>query len=222
MTTSDLAFCRRGDKLIRSSGASNRRDTSDCPWKLNLSATAPMIPLSPRWARGCSDQHRVHSGLANGHPQSSVRRFPAERSPALHGGTSMSISGIPGSILSPYQSPYQLGASTDPSPVNPSPVSPPFIVSQSPVGPSPVSPPIIASPLPVGPSPVRTPIIANPLPVGPTLNQISQNLASSNLSNAQQAYATLQQDRQLSALDNAAIASESTTLLSTSPVSLEA
>jgi len=166
----------------------------------------------------------------------------------------MSISGIPGSILSPYQSPYQLGASTDPSPVNPSPVSPPFIVSpspvnpspvsppfivshlpvnpspvsppfivsQSPVGPSPVSPPIIASPLPVGPSPVRTPIIANPSPVGPTLNQISQNLASSNLSNAQQAYATLQQDRQLSALDNAAIASESTTLLSPSPVSLEA
>jgi hypothetical protein len=130
----------------------------------------------------------------------------------------MSISGIPSSILSPYQ----LGASTGPSPVSPPIIVNPSFVNPSPVDPSPVSPPIIANPSPVDPSPVRTPIIANPLPVGSTLNQISQNLASSNLSNAQQAYATLQQDRQLSVLDNAAIASESTTLLSPSPVSLEA
>ena len=93
----------------------------------------------------------------------------------------MLISGIPSSILGPYQ----LGASIDPSPVSP-------------------------------------PIIVSPSPVDPTLTQISENLVSSNLSNAQQAYAILQQDRQLSVLENAAIASESTTLLSPSPVSLEA
>ena len=102
---------------------------------------------------------------------------------------------------------------------NPSPVGPPIIFGP----PILVSPPVIGNPLPVGP-PITfsPPIIVNRLPIGPAPNSIAQNLRSSNLSSAQQAYATLPQDRHLSGVGSGAVASESSTLLSQLLVSLEA
>jgi hypothetical protein len=54
------------------------------------------------------------------------------------------------------------------------------------------------------------------------LSQVGQNLTSSNLAGAQQAYATLQQDLQQFALGGGALSSQSSTLLAQMPVSLEA
>jgi len=54
------------------------------------------------------------------------------------------------------------------------------------------------------------------------LNQVGQNLTSSNLAGAQQAYATLQQELQQFALGGGALSSLSSTLLAQPPVSLEA
>jgi len=54
------------------------------------------------------------------------------------------------------------------------------------------------------------------------LTQVGQNLTSSNLAGAQQAYATLQQELQQFALGGGALSSQSSTLLAQPPVSLEA
>jgi len=54
------------------------------------------------------------------------------------------------------------------------------------------------------------------------LTQVGQNLTSSNLAGAQQAYATLQQELQQFALGGGSLSAQSSTLLAQPPVSLEA
>jgi len=148
----------------------------------------------------------------------------------------MSISGISSSDHVQYQpttpakpSPVVQPDIKTPTPASPSPAQPPIVVSPSPVGPrpapSPVVQPFVQSPSPASPSPARPPIVVSPLPVAPrpsSPSPVVQPFVQSNVSSAQQAYATVQQEAQQSAPGKGVVTSESNTLLSKPPVSVEA